>query len=467
MKVTSNSFIPVAEIALIDEDMRSSVLSATTTAFDKRSKMMYEAGYQHGEDVRSQAAEAKRRALRRLPDLLEQAEANLKANGTHVLWAKTAEEANQYVMDIALEHEARIVVKGKSMISEEIGLNHVLEAEGIEVLETDLGEYILQLDQELPSHIVTPIIHKSKEDVRDLFVRELGMPPTDDSRSMAMLSRQILRPKFLQGEMGITGGNFIIAETGTLCLVTNEGNGRMVTSLPPVHVALVGIEKIVETLEDFATLTQVLPRSATGQAMTVYTHMYNGPRRAGEEDGPEHMYVILVDNGRSDIYATEYAEVLTCIRCGACLNACPVYRSTGGHAYGWVYPGPIGAVITPLLKGLENAKPLPHASSLCGACKEVCPVDIDLPRMLLDLRRDLYEDREVSAALRLGFKLWAIGNQSPRMFELGGRISRIVLGKSSPDRLPGPLGGWTKYRTFPPFAEQPFRRQWRERRGDR
>ena len=351
------------------------------------------------------------------------------------------------------------------MISEEIELNEVLEADGIEVLETDLGEYILQLNQEAPSHIVTPVIHKSKKDVRELFVRELGMPPTGDSRTMALLSRQILRPKFLQAEMGITGGNFIVAETGTLCLVTNEGNGRMVTTLPPVHVALVGIEKIVETLEDFATLTQVLSRSATGQAMTVYTHMYNGPRRAGEGDGPEHMYVILVDNGRSDIYATEYAEVLTCIRCGACMNACPVYRSTGGHAYGWVYPGPIGAVLTPLLKGLENAKPLPHASSLCGACKEVCPVDIDLPKMLLDLRHDLYVRGEVERSLRLGLKLWAIANRSPRLFEMGGWLGRVLLRLIPPDRVPGPLSGWTKYRSMPSFADQPFRRQWRQRRG--
>lgn len=465
MKVTANNFIPAAKVALMDQDMRSSVLSATMTAFDKRIKMMYEAGHQHGEAVRSQAAQAKRRALRRLPELLEQAEANLVANGAHVLWALTAEDANRHVMEIALRHQARTVVKSKSMISEEIELNEVLEADGIEVLETDLGEYILQLNQEPPSHIVTPIIHKSEEDVRELFVRELGMPPTGDSRTMAMLSRQVLRPKFLLGEMGITGGNFIVAETGTLCIVTNEGNGRMVTTLPPVHVALVGIEKIVETLEDFATLTQVLSRSATGQAMTVYTHMYNGPRRAGEEDGPEHMYVILVDNGRSDIYATEYAEVLTCIRCGACMNACPVYRSTGGHAYGWVYPGPIGAVLTPLLKGLENAKPLPHASSLCGACKEVCPVDIDLPKMLLDLRHDLYVRGEVEGSLRLGLKLWAIANRSPGLFEMGGRLARVFLGLIPPDRVPGPLSGWTKYRSLPSFADQPFRRQWRQRRG--
>jgi L-lactate dehydrogenase complex protein LldF len=247
--------------------------------------------------------------------------------------------------------------------------------------------------------------------------------------------------------------------------VTNEGNGRMVTSLPRIHVAIVGIEKVVETFEDYATLTQVLPRSATGQTLTVYTHMYNGPRRDGEQDGPEHMIVILVDNGRSKVYGTHYAEALTCIRCGACMNACPVYRSTGGLAYGWVYPGPIGAVITPLLNGLDNAKPLPHASSLCGSCKQVCPVDIDLPKMLLDLRSDLYQEGKAEGIWVLGLKLWAFGNQSPGLFEFGGRLARLVLGDRSPGSLPGPLGGWTKYRAFPKFAKTSFRQQWREKRG--
>jgi L-lactate dehydrogenase complex protein LldF len=239
----------------------------------------------------------------------------------------------------------------------------------------------------------------------------------------------------------------------------------MVTSLPRLHVAIVGIEKVVATLEDYATLTQVLPRSATGQAMPVYTHMYNGPRKAGETDGPQELYVILVDNGRSEVYETKYAQVLTCIRCGACMNACPVYRSTGGHAYGWVYPGPVGAVLTPLLNGLENARPLPNASSLCGACKQVCPVDIDLPQMLLDLRDDLYQRGDVKGIWKWGLKLWALGNQSPTLFEWGGRVGRFLSGENPPAHLPGPLAGWTKYRDFPPFAKKSFRRQWREKRG--
>ncbi len=465
MDITSNNFIAAAHIALMDDTMRQSVAQATITAYDKRLAVMFESGREHGEALRQQSARAKRRALRRLPELLEQAEANLTANGAQVLWAVDADEVNRHVLDIIARHGVRCVIKSKSMVSEEIGLNDTLEAKHIEVVETDLGEYIVQLDHDTPSHIVTPVIHKSKASIRDLFVRELGMPTTDDTHEMAKFARRVLRKIFLKADMGISGGNFIIAETGTICLVTNEGNGRMVTSLPDVYVAIVGIEKIVETLEDYATLTQVLPRSATGQTMTVYTHMYNGPRRSGEMDGPSHMYVILVDNGRSSIYASRYAEALTCIRCGACMNACPVYRSTGGHAYGWVYPGPIGAVITPLLNGLDQAKPLPHASSLCGSCKQVCPVDIDLPRMLLDLRSDLYQEHKIDFVWRVGLKLWAWGCSAPVRFSAGGSMARLALGKRLRKNLPGPLAGWTKYRDFPPFAAQSFHQQWQERRG--
>lgn len=465
MKITSNAFIPAAQVALLDDEMRRSVDQATTTAYQKRLTKMFEAGRSHGEALRQQATQAKRRALIRLPELLEQAETKLTANGVHVLWALDSNEVNHLVLEIISRHAVQSVVKSKSMVSEEVGLNEVLESHGINVVETDLGEYIIQLADEPPSHIVTPVIHKSLESIRDLFVQKLDMPPTDDVHQMVEFTRQVLRKKFLTADMGITGGNFIIAETGTLCIVTNEGNGRMVTSLPRIHVAIVGIEKVVETLEDFVTLTQVLPRSATGQAMTVYTHLYNGPRKADDTDGPDELYVILVDNGRSEIFGTKYAQILTCIRCGACMNACPVYRLTGGHAYGWVYPGPVGSVITPLLAGLNNAQPLPHASSLCGACKQVCPVDIDLPQMLLDLRDDLYQKGSVEGIWRWGLKLWAFGNQYPTLFELGGRLARLLTGMRPPKYLPGPLSGWMKYRDFPPFAETPFRHQWREKRG--
>lgn len=462
MEVKSNDFIALSEIAIANPDLQQAVAFGTNNGYTKRLAAMFADGRDHGERLRAQAAEAKRRALRNLPDLLEKAETNLRANGFTVLWALDAAEANQHALDIIKKHGAKLISKGKSMMTEEIGLNHALENAGMRVVETDLGEYIIQLNNEPPSHIVAPVIHKTKAEIRDIFVDKLGMTPTDDAGTMVAFAREKLRPDFLNADLGISGGNFIIAETGSLCLVENEGNGRMCTTVPPVQIAFVGIEKLVENIEDYATLTQVLPRSSTGQNMTVYTNIINGPRRPTDSDGPEHIYVILVDNGRSEIYGTKYAEALACIRCGACQNACPVYRSTGGHAYGWVYGGPIGAVLTPLMVGLENAKPLPHASSLCGSCKQVCPVDIDLPRMLLDLRHDLVEEGKSSKLWDLGMKAWEFGNVSPARFEFGSTLARagqFVVG----NKLPGVLGNWTKYRDIPDFAPKPFRQLWRER----
>lgn len=465
MRVQSNNFVALADIALKNPSLQEAVTRGTNRAYEHRQHAMMAYGDEHGENLRQQAAEAKRRALRNLPELLELAEKKLIANGFRVIWAKDATEANQHLLEIARQHKVKLVTKSKSMISEELGVNKALEGAGIRVVETDFGEYIIQLNNEPPSHIIAPVIHKTKPEIRDIFVRELGMEPTDDAAEMVAFARKTLRADFIASDMGISGGNFIIAESGSLGLVMNEGNGRMCTSLPDVHVALVGIEKIVETLDDYALLTQVLPRSGTGQNLTVYTNIINGPRRDEEKDGPRFTYIILVDNGRSDIYATNYAEALACLRCGACQNACPVYRSTGGHAYGWVYGGPIGAVVTPLLAGLDKAQPLPYASTLCNACKHVCPVDIDLPRMLLDLRKDLVDRRNTEALFDFGIKAWRFGNQSPDRFELGGKAARIgqqILGSN----LPGPLGSWTKFRDFPDFAPKSFRQLWREQRGE-
>jgi len=347
-----------------------------------------------------------------------------------------------------------------------VALNQALELDGVEVVETDLGEYIVQISDDAPSHIVVPVVHRTKASIRKSFEEEAGMPPTEDVGEMTAFARSHLREKFLSADMGVSGGNFIIAETGSLCLVANEGNARMVTSLPRVHVALVGIEKVVSTLEDYATLTQVLPRSATGQTITVYTHLINGPRRTDEGDGPEHVYVIFVDNGRSQIYNSKYVEALACIRCGACLNACPVYKITGGHAYGWVYPGPIGAVITPLLNGLDQAKPLPNASSLCGLCKDVCPVEIDLPGMLLELRSDLVEEKHSPRAWDLALKLWSWLWRDPTKYALMGVLGAWG-GKLLPDKLPGILGGWTKSRMLPEFSKKSFRQQWQQHQLER
>jgi len=466
MDVDSNQFIPKARIAIGDPQLQAALAVSTTNSISARAESLFAFGREHGEHMRQQAAEAKRRALRHLPDLLEQAEARMQANGMHVLWAEDASEANRLVLDLIDRHEARRIVKSKSTLTEEIGLNTALESHGLDVLETDLGAYIVQIAGEHPSHIVGPALHMSKDTIRDLFVRELAMPPTDDAEQMTQFVRERLRRAFLEADLGICGGNFIIAETGSLCLSTNEGNGRMVTTLPRVLVAIVGIEKVVETVEDFTTLAQMLSRSNNGQVMTVYTQMIHGPRRPNETDGPEEIYVILVDNGRSAIYATAYAEALACIRCGACLSACPVYRTAGGHAYGSIYSGPIGAVITPLLAGLENATPLPYASSLCGMCKDVCPVRIDLPRMLLDLRHDLVEQGHSPALWSMGLRSWAAASGASRLFTLARRGARWGL-RLAPRRLPGPLDGWTRYRNLPPPASRSFYELWRDRQEGR
>jgi L-lactate dehydrogenase complex protein LldF len=461
MKVQSNSFVSLAEIGINDEQQRSAVNKGTSIAYNNRLKAVYAHGEDYGDTLRAQAAEAKRRALRKLPELLEQAEANMIANGMTVLWATDGAEARNHVMDIVRKHDVKSIAKSKSMMTEEISLNDTLIKDGLEVVETDLGEWILQLNDEPPSHIIAPVIHKTKESIVEVF-RANGYEGDDEAVIMAQFARERLRDAFLRADMGISGGNFIVAETGTFGLVMNEGNGRMVTSLPKVHVALIGMEKIVETLEDYSLLTQMISRAGTGQKLTVYNHMINGPRRDHEDDGPDHVYVVLVDNGRSDIYASDYAEALACIRCGACLNACPVYQVTGGHAYGWVYGGPIGAVVTPLLTGLENASPLPHASSLCGACKSACPVDIDIPRMLLDLRHDLVEQGHGSMAYNVGLKLWGVGTSNPLLFGMGGAAAKVGQ-KLTGNNLPPPFSEWQKYRDFPEFAEKPFRELWKER----
>jgi len=461
MKIESNNFVALADISISDGHVPEAVGAGTRTAFNRRLGAMFATSAPHGEVMRQQAAEAKRRALRKLPDLLELAEAKLTENGFTVLWAEDAAEAKQHMLDIVARHGSKHIAKSKSMVTEEIALNDTLIAAGAHVVETDLGEYILQINDEHPSHIVAPVIHKSKAEIRQVMQDKIGMPYLEDAQAMVAFAREKLRVEFLQADMGVSGANFIIAETGSLCLNTNEGNGRMVTTLPKVHVAFVGIERIVENLDDYATLTQVLPRSGTGQNLTVYTNMINGPCHDG---GPEHLYVIFVDNGRSRIYANEkYTESLACIRCGACLNACPVYRSTGGHAYGWVYGGPIGAVVTPLLVGIDKATPLPNASSLCGSCKQVCPVDIDIPRMLLDLRHDIVEMKQTEFMWNASMKAWEKVCASPRLFEMGGKAARAALTIGMDRLVPNPLGQWKQQRDFPNFAAKSFRQQWRER----
>jgi L-lactate dehydrogenase complex protein LldF len=466
MELKPNDFVHSATIAIQDITLQTALDRGTGNSTRNRAVAMDETT--DAQALRQQARGARLRALKNLPELLEQLEANLTARGVHVLWAADGAEANQHVLNIARQHQVQKIAKGKSMATEETLLNHDLEAAGLKVIETDLGEFIVQLAHETPSHFVMPIMHKTREQVRDLFVRDLNMPPTDDPAALTAVARLYLRERFVEADMGITGANFAIAETGTLAIVSNEGNGRMCSSLPRVHVVMMGIEKVVATLEDFGTLVQMLIRSATGQRMTSYIHMMSGPARPDDPDGPEAMYLILLDNGRTGLYDSEYVESLACIRCAACLNTCPVYQNVGGHSYGWVYPGPIGSIITPLLKGIHNAAPLPHASSLCGACKQACPVDIDIPDMLLKLRGDLVKDDNTPKMVTAGIKGWAVAMQSPRLYELSGTAASIVTRTiGGPDHLlhnlPGLLGNWTRYRDFPAFAPKSFHQLWRER----
>jgi L-lactate dehydrogenase complex protein LldF len=459
----SNDFIENATIALHDINLQTALDRATSHRSPDMSDTTGVAA------LRQQARAAKLRALRNLPETLEKLESRLTEKGVGVLWAVDGEECNRHVVEIARKHGVHRVVKGKSMATEETHLNGALEAAGLEVIETDLGEFVVQIAHERPSHIVSPILHKTKEQVRDLFVDQLHIEPTDDPQALTRAARAYLRDKFVTADMGITGANFAIAETGTCVIITNEGNGRMCSSLPRVHVVVVGIEKVVETPDDFAALFQMLIRASGGGKISKYVHMMGGPKTPEDPDGPNAMYVILLDNGRSRIHGTEYAESLACLRCGACLNICPVYHNVGGHAYGGVYSGPIGAVITPLLQGLHNAAPLPHASSLCGACKSACPVDIDLPDMLLRLRGDLVKEHETDRSITVGVKGWAAAMQSPRLYAMSGAAARLYTRQAADHmgeihRLPGLLGNWTRNRDFPSFARKSFHDLWRDRK---
>ena len=414
----------------------------------------------------------KAHTLDNLAYYLEMVERNVIASGGHIYFARDAEAASNYVVNLAKERGIELVIKGKSMVSEEMALNHRLEEEGIEPVETDLGEYIVQLAEETPFHIIAPAIHKSRVEVSELFVEKLNVPMYDNIEDLTREARDQLRQKFVDAGMGITGANFIVAETGTVTLVTNEGNGRMCTSMPKIHVAITGMEKVVPSIEDLGLFLRLLIRSATGQRISSYVTTVTGPRGEDEVDGPEEFHLVIVDNGRSKMLADpNLREALYCLRCGACLNACPVYRKVGGHAYGWVYPGPIGAIVSPMLTNLSEAKELPYASTLCGACKEACPVKINIPRMLLYLRKELTqgetypEHKSVSMAESTAVKGWRASVSSSfmmRLSNLGGRLLQLPFVRGGRiDRLPSPLSGWTKHRKFPAIASKPFRTRWK------
>jgi L-lactate dehydrogenase complex protein LldF len=422
--------------------------------------------------LRDQARAVRAKALARLDELLTRLAENVERRGGQVCWAEDGAAARGYIVDLAKARSVELIVKSKSMASEEIHLNHALEAAGIEVAETDLGEFIIQLAGETPSHIIAPAIHKTREQVAALFEQHLGMPPTDDIPTMTRTARQVLRQRFLRAEMGISGVNFGIAESGAVALVTNEGNGRLTTTAPRIHVAVMGIERVVETLDDLGILLQVLARSATGQKLSVYTTMLSGPARAGEPDGPDEFHLVLLDNGRSRILGGQYAESLMCIRCGACLNVCPVYQTIGGHAYGGVYSGPIGAVLTPLLEPeLRDVHYLPQASSLCGACQAACPVRIALPDMLLRLRADAVAAGKADLTEQIAITGWKATMLNPHLYRAGGRLAaaatRLIGRKGRVRRLPPPLSAWTNRRDFPAFAPKSFNELWEERQRAR
>lgn len=431
-------------------------LQEALRGIDERLRAMRDAAFRElpgAEGLREQARRIRDHALDHLDTYLERLEENVTRLGGTVHWAGNAAEARKVVEDLAVSRGVRTVVKGKSMVGEEIALNDGLEALGLDVVETDLGEYIIQLAHETPSHIVGPAIHKTRAQIADLFHEKLGAPLMDDPEDMTRFARENLRKRFLSADMGITGANFLVASTGAVVLFENEGNIRLSTTLPRLHVAITGIEKVVPAWEDLSVLMQLLPRSATGQKLSSYVSLLLGPRRRREPDGADEFHLVLLDNGRTRILADEeLRESLRCIRCGACLNTCPVYLKIGGHAYGWVYSGPIGAVLTPqLIEDRRSASALPYATTLCGACAEVCPVKIDIPRLLTALRRRYAEDPAWGPASRTERGLFHLAGTvlgDRRLYETTGRIARLLHPFFESGLAASP---------FPPPAEIPFR----------
>jgi L-lactate dehydrogenase complex protein LldF len=402
--------------------------------------------------------------LARLDRYVEEFASNVEKVGGHVFFAADAAEARRHVVDLAELRGVRLVVKSKSMVTEEIGLNPVLEAAGIEVVETDLGEFIVQLAGERPFHILKPAIHLPLDRIRALFSKAAGRDVGGDAHAMTRYARDTLRDKFFAADMGISGANFGVAATGSVVLVTNEGNGRMVTTLPRTHVVVMGVERLVPTFPDLEAILKVLPRAGVGLRATTYVTALTGPRRAGEADGPEELHVVIVDNGRSRMLGSKYEQVLSCIRCGACLDVCPVYRKIGGHAYDAVYTGPIGAVFSPLLDGLACHAELPFASSLCGACTEVCSARIPLAELIRELREDAVEQGLVAPAWGAGFDGFAAVARRPRLWGALETVAlpllRLMTAVGAPLRGRGPLGAWTRDREFPAPQRGSFRALW-------
>ncbi|MSP67152.1 MAG: iron-sulfur cluster-binding protein [Alphaproteobacteria bacterium] len=473
MESTAHAFPANAARALTDADLQSALAQLQTGFPAKRAAAA--ARMPEFERLRDAARDIKDHTLAHLDHYLERYTRAVEASGGQVHWCATAEDARQAVLAICRNAGARTVTKGKSMVAEEIALNPYLAAAGITPVETDLGEYIIQLADEPPSHVIAPAMHKTKDQVSDLFLahhaklgktRRLTEPP-----ELIAEARDVLRERFIKADVGITGANMLIAETGTSIIVTNEGNGDLTQVLPKVHIVLATLEKLVPTLEDAATVLRVLARSGTGQEFSAYTTLSAGPRRPGDADGPVEYHVVLLDGGRSQMLAGEFRAMLRCIRCGACMNQCPVFAAVGGHAYGWVYVGPMGAVLTPLLAGVAEARHLPNASTFCGACESVCPMRIPLPALMRRLREAAFDAGLPPATERSGLALWAALARAPGLYRLGARIGARLLarlgGRAARLRRLPLARGWTGTRDLPAPEGDTFQDLWRERRRAR
>ncbi len=471
MHVTTETFKANARTALADEQLQRALAGLPTGLVAQRTAAR--ARLPEFEALREIGREIKDHTLAHLDLYLEEYEKNATAAGAKVHWAATAAEAREIILQICRDADAKTVTKGKSMISEEIALNAHLEAAGMEVVETDLGEYLVQIRGEAPSHIIAPAIHLTQDMVEADFRRLHTSLPKDrvlvEPAQLVGEARAILREKFLSAEVGITGANFLVAETGSSVIVTNEGNGDLTQSLAKVHIAVASIEKIVPTLEDLSAIIRLLARSATGQEISTYATLSTGPRRAGDPDGPEEYHVVILDNGRSAMLGTPFREALRCIRCGACMNHCPVYAAVGGHAYGWVYPGPIGSVLTPQFLGVKRAADLPNASTFCGRCESVCPMKIPLPKLLRHWREADFAEGGQSWSYRTGLRVWAYFARRPRLYHTSARLGMAMFGGLGKRRgafrwLPL-TRGWTRHRDLPAPQGRTFQQLWAERQA--
>ena len=469
MEPQSRSFYRRSEKALSDAALQTALARTTGRFVGARADAV--AAFPGFEAARDEGSRIKGETLDRLDHHLSRFIEEAESRGAVIHAARDEAEAREIASRIAREEGVTLAVKSKSMVAEEIDLNDALKAAGVEVFESDLGEFIIQLAGERPSHIIAPAVHKTREQVSRLFEEKLGEPYTDRIPELIAIARRHMREKFLSAGMGVTGANFLCADTGSVVLVTNEGNGRMGTILPRVHMVVAGIEKVIPRLADLPVFLRLLPRSASGQPISSYVSVLTGVRRPGDAEGPEKLHIILLDNGRTGILKGKYRDILKCIRCGACLNICPVYQSVGGHAYGWVYPGPLGSVLTPLMKGLAEGAPLPNASTLCGACADVCPVKIPLHELLVELRADERDQGLKNPAEVFGMKAFAAVMSRAGILEAMERfigvISQLLYKEGKAPWLPFKLSGWTDRRDFPAPAPQPFRKLWKKQRGIR